>query len=244
MNQKGNALFLILIAVALFAALSYAVTQSGRSGGGVDKEQAIIGASQLTQYASQISQSIQRLKLLGGCTDNEISMWHDSNGDSIEDTNDDYYNATSPIDHSCHVFHTDGGAVPYTPPDTSWLNTAHQAKGFYGQYFFTGMTQILGVGTDTCPTVGCELLMYIPYLNKTIAEQVQKGMLSTTTIQTENIINLEPQANDRFRGVYGGGYSTSDVGDQSTMLAGKQTGCLLRPIAVGEYACYHVLIAR
>tara|TARA_B100000686_G_scaffold332369_1_gene397038 strand:- start:1861 stop:2559 length:699 start_codon:yes stop_codon:yes gene_type:complete len=65
-REAGNALFLILIAVALFAALSYAVTNSERGGGGIDKEKATILASQMTQDISRVQSAIQRLKIIGG----------------------------------------------------------------------------------------------------------------------------------------------------------------------------------
>ena len=66
MNIKGNALFLILIAVALFAALSYAVTQSGRGGSGIDREQAEIYAAQILQQVAAIQAQIQRLEIAQG----------------------------------------------------------------------------------------------------------------------------------------------------------------------------------
>ncbi len=64
-DEFGNALFLILIAVALFAALSYAVTNSGRGGGGIDREQNEILAAQLLNQAAAMRTQYQRLQIIG-----------------------------------------------------------------------------------------------------------------------------------------------------------------------------------
>lgn len=64
-HQKGNVLFLILIAVALFAALSYAVTQSSRSGGDASKETNVINTAALTQYPNSVRTSVLRMIIAG-----------------------------------------------------------------------------------------------------------------------------------------------------------------------------------
>lgn len=66
MKQRGNALFLILIAIALFAALSYAITQSGRgSGGGISREQNIIIAARIMEVSNTLRAATTRLRISG-----------------------------------------------------------------------------------------------------------------------------------------------------------------------------------
>ncbi len=65
-TQSGNVLFVILIAVALFAALSYAVTSSTRSGGGtVSREQLKLDISTALNALSSINMEILRKSLSG-----------------------------------------------------------------------------------------------------------------------------------------------------------------------------------
>lgn len=130
-SEKGNALFLILIAVALFAALSYAVTQSGRGGGSVDREQALISASQVTQYGAGLRTTITRMIITG--TDAYNLDFTTTSGASNE-----VFDAAG------------GGAVEQDPPSTAGGSAAYDylvpttaTSGFY----------IDGVGTDAADVI-------------------------------------------------------------------------------------------
>ena len=117
-TSSGNALFLILIAVALFAALSYAVTNSGRGGSGIDKERAEILASQIFQEVARLRSGILRLKVIGGY--DQVLF-----DDSAETTSGTCYsgsNTTTPC-HTIGLFNSTTGNAPpvwlqeYRSPD-------------------------------------------------------------------------------------------------------------------------------
>ncbi len=62
-KQSGNVLFLILIAVALFAALSYAVTQGGRGGNNMLKEEKYMSSARLTEIGATMQSAALRMVL-------------------------------------------------------------------------------------------------------------------------------------------------------------------------------------
>ncbi len=102
LNSSGNALFLILIAVALFAALSYAITNSSRGGVGIDKEQAELDAAVASQCDAAVEYGVNKLKIIQGCDDDQISY-------ELSDGTNENPNNTS--DTSCFVFDNDGAGV-------------------------------------------------------------------------------------------------------------------------------------
>lgn len=102
MQQSGNVLFLILIAVVLFAALSYAVTKSSSGGGGnISREQAKLDQAELENYLLAVHTGVQRLTIVRGC-------------ESVDFTPPADWVAG---DKSCHLFHPDGARVSYRDMD-------------------------------------------------------------------------------------------------------------------------------
>ncbi len=152
-TETGNVLFLILIAVALFAALSYAVTSSSRSGGGnASKEQGSANAAAIIQYATAMRIAITRMKLSNNCTDFNLDF---SNSD-ITATNPD-----APLDKSCHVFEASGGNMAVLRlPISATAGTINPPQPIIGQ--------MQGVGTDgpAGTATANDLILRIDRLNK------------------------------------------------------------------------------
>ena len=168
-REKGNALFLILIAVALFAALGYAITQSSRGGGkNADAEKLSLQAAQIVQYAGSIKFAIDRMRYGWGYRDTEISF---ENSTVAGYTN---ANCTST---DCKVFDTAGGGVAYDAPKEEWLDSSQSAQALYGEWYFPVGVCIpfVGTGETGCQGDGLdneELVLILPYVRKALCLEI------------------------------------------------------------------------
>lgn len=247
--SNGNALFLILIAVALFAALSYAITQSGRGSTGIDREKASIAAARIEQYASQMQQKIQRLVTLNHCSDGQISFNNDSDGDgNYVDADDDNNNPNSPSDGSCHLFHTNGANLAPFKMD-GLIDTSQSAQRHYGEAPVIGRQCIDGVGSGTtdCHTgtaANAELILFFPYVTEAICKALNTNIIST--IPTEGGNFYTDPTESWFTGTYtvaqriqaSGG---ANDGKYSMCIQGAAAGTNPPP---NTYHFYYVLIGR
>lgn len=146
-KRRGNILFLILLAVVLFAALSYAVTQSLRGGGSnANAEKGAVKAADVVNYFTNIRMAVQRIRLVNQCSDIQISFDHNNGAAQCltsETPATNHENPNSPTNCTCHVFHPLGGGVPYRD------RASFAFPGVSSNY-----TQNYGVGRSSIPNLG------------------------------------------------------------------------------------------
>jgi len=193
-SQRGSAIVLLLIAVALFAAVAYAFTQGSRNNTSmITAEQAKAKAVQLIEYANEVQTAAKRLRLRG-CQDTQIS---------VENGSGHYINPNSPSDLRCNIFSVNGGGVnPKINPD--WFETAPDS---WTPWFNVDMA-IQDVGTPKP-----ELVMWLAGIKPEICTQVNQmlGMSGTSadplTLTTAVYIGTYPDpANDTIGDIPGSPY--------------------------------------
>lgn len=125
-HKRGNALFLVLLGVALFAALSYTITDIGRSSSGdVSRERVGLLADEILLYAKQLERSVQMI-LANGYSEQDISFKHADL--------DAAYDHGGP--EGAEVFNISGGGMRY--------KTFPQATS--EDWIFTAENQVMGLG--------------------------------------------------------------------------------------------------
>ena len=240
-TERGNALFLILIAVALFAALSFAVVQTRGNGNNPNSEQIKIGASQLVQYSGDIEAAVLRLRVSTGMAPTLMSF----------ETPFLSENYTNPIcsDDTCRIFMPAGGGVSYNRPEPEWLSISNNTQPHWGGWLFTGGSCVPGAGLGYDATCAAnpdqlDLIAIVPYVQREICMELNEKL----GVTPPNTAPPQDQGNawintPTFTGTFTAGEAIQSSDDA---FFGRIEGCFEgggTPPA-GTYHYYKVLVER
>lgn len=240
-TESGNVLFLILIAVALFAALSYAVTQSSRSGGGdAGKETNLVASAQLTQYPAGVRTSIIRMVV----SDNvDVTTLR------FNPPSDFAAGCATATTQALCVFHPNGGGAIFdqAPPDM-------MEDGNPGPWTFNGDFEIVNIGTsDAADGDGNEIIAFLPGIKKAVCEKINSELgMANVPVITTTVAGVDDTTAGYLRMMDDGvGVSSTQIvlgtggaaGSNIADFDGQPYGCF-RNTAAGDYVYYHVLVER
>ncbi len=132
---RGSVLILILVAIALFGALSFAMTQGMRGGSAqLTDQQAKLAASEVIEYLTKVKTAFDAL-VINGCDPLAINY---SNSIYLRADNTILNTAPAVITSGCELFNTQtGGITPATfekHADAAYAPTGTQAKSTH--FFF------------------------------------------------------------------------------------------------------------
>lgn len=237
-SHAGNAFFLILLGVVLFAAFSAAVLRTTSQSGSTNPERDKLDASLIIKYGGVLRSAVNQMRALG-ISESDISF--------ANATVTGY--GTLGTNAPAEVFNSSGGGIAYEIPNSRWLDGVSTAQTGYGEWVFTGADAIrFGVGTPLsgyCSAASCkELVAILPYIKKAICLEINKqlgiGGATPTIYQDVQAIQFT-----KFTGTFGA--NSDSIGDSADNMKSQLQGCIEgggSGPAAGTYHYYQVLIAR
>ncbi len=233
--QKGNALWFILVAIGLLGLLTIMLSKSSSTSnetGGF--EQNSIQANAILSYAKGIENAVQGL-LTRGCGENDISFWHDSDGNGTEDASDDYFNVRSTLtDRSCHIFDVAGAGMTLIPANERWLDNSQDSEVNFGSFVFSSTNTIVNLETNRD-----ELVVLLNWIDLGTCQALNNILFSEATITEDpDSFSHTPNATGNFDTV-------SENIDLSSFALhdGESSGCFSSEDE-GGFHFYHVLHER
>lgn len=225
-KERGNILFMVLIAIALIGILTAVISQSSDGEkAGIDGETLTIRASETQRYASELERGIGYI-MQHGISESDIRFAIPTDTANATGYGDLAADAT-PKDQ---MFHPDGGAANYRDPPSDVQLTA-------APWEFYGGTRIPGAGTNKA-----DLIAVLPNVTLQFCQKINALNGQTSAQPAEDGAGcISGGAAARF-GVVSYNDSTPNTLNAGTFT---QTPALQACVACGTvYHFYHVIYPR
>ena len=218
-TTNGNVLFLILIAVGLFAALSYAVSR-GTTGGTstITDEQGRIGAGEILRTMQSIKGGYDFLWNQKGCSIDEISFIKAGMEIGAID-----FDADSPkADDSCDMFAIAGAGVNY-PTNLNQYQEQVAAGTSFGKlaFWFSGNEPAVNFGITNLGTAANDHIVIL----EAVRPEICTNLNSLAKIPLPDAEKID---------------AGTVIGDAVANFAGKTSGCRARASG-GPYDAFFVI---
>jgi hypothetical protein len=220
-NQRGNALFIVLLGVVLFAALAFSLTRSGREKTSTSQEEVAMGVNSMMAWAHGVSVFVENAMVESNIQDWEFSVQR--------------YAVASPDEcggkSACTIFN--GIKIETFPAK---LFTAAQLAPFPSSQFLFKTVRVKGVGNDA----RADVYLVIKGLTETACRAVNRKLGLTNTYPSDSFnFDVWPTTGKAVLEPAAG--ANSDIGDQVAELTGKSDFCI-QDTTNSSYM--HLLIAR
>ena len=173
-SSRGNVLFLILIAVVLFAVLAYAVTKSSRNGNAnTSGDKANLAASQIVQYITGLKAARDRLLLTGKFDQVRFSVLNGSEASLV------YSGSASTAGRAGGVFDPapNGAGYPKMKVPAAWLNPAYSDV-------LTYVITDVKIGSVRLGTTAGDEIIVMKYLTKDICDELNQKLRGNKNMST------------------------------------------------------------
>lgn len=222
-TQQGSILFFILIGVALFAALSYVISQQSSGNIALSQERIRLQASDVMDMGKKMADAVARLRI-NGIADTTISFEND--------TVSGYTNAACTTD-SCKVFSFDGGGL-------NWISSTTDINGGV-DWGISGAIALENMGTSAG-----DLIAFLPGLSIDTCNRINIMLDIYATGGTPSTI--ASVAAGKFTGTYGSSaLNDSQIKGKSAgcfyLTSGTGTALTGAPLT-NTYVYYQVLDSR
>lgn len=225
-SEAGNAMFYILIAVALLAALAFAISQSGRgSVNTLSNERQRLLASEILDYAGAAKKTVQMMRLRGVALadidfDDPALAGHDNAACSSDD---------------CKIFRTDGGGMIYKQASSDALVSP-------SGWLFAANNEVKEAGTTAGDASSVDLLMILLPLKKDVCARINV-FLGVSNPGGDPPEDADIDIATPYTGTTAYSQTLGDEAGATKLPAGHDSACF-HEASSGSYVFYQILLPR